>query len=82
MTIEPQSENINLLKEAQNYLSLLSSEKLKVAIDFLAYLKQKEEIEATEELLNISNFENELQEAEKEAESGEVISFKSIRRNV
>ncbi len=76
-----QKERI-LLKQAQDTLTQLSLEKLQTAVEFLSYLQEKEAEEATEELLSIANFEDELKEAEKEAESGEVVSFNSIRRNV
>ncbi|MBE9048046.1 hypothetical protein IQ255_27235 [Pleurocapsales cyanobacterium LEGE 10410] len=80
--MKSETQDIALLKEAKNYLDNLSSQKLQVAIDFLADLQQKEEEEATEELLSIPNFEQELQEAEAEAKAGEVVSWKDIRRNV
>lgn len=44
--------NKELLEQANVHLSQLSDDKLKFAIDFLEYLQQKEEYEATEELLN------------------------------
>ena len=75
-------KDLTLLQEAQNTLTQLSPEKLQVAVDFLAYLQDKEAQEATDELLSIPNFENELREAEAEAKAGEVVSFESIRRDV
>ncbi len=63
-----------LQEKAKNYLNNLSDQRLKVAIDFLAYLQQKEE-EATEELLNIPDFEQELEAAEAE----EVVSWAKVR---
>ena len=71
-----------LLEEAKNYLNNLSDQRLKVAIDFLAYLQQKEEQEATEELLSIPDFEQELEAAEAEAKAGEVVSWTKVRRDV
>ena len=71
-----------LLEAAKNYLNNLSSQRLQVAIDFLAYLQKKEEEEATEELLDIPDFEQKLEEAEAEAEAGEVVSWTKIRRDV
>ena len=76
------SENTTLLEEANYYLNQLSSKKLQLAVDFLAYLKDKEEEEATQELLSIPGFEDELREAEEQAATGDVVSFNSIRRDV
>ncbi len=74
--------NLSLLQQAQDYLNQLSSAKLELAVDFLAYLQAKEEAEATAELLSIPGFEQDLRKAEEEAETGKVVSFESIRRNV
>ena len=52
--------NKELLEQANVHLKQLSDDKLKFAIDFLEYLQQKEAYEATEELLNIPGFEQEL----------------------
>lgn len=71
-----------LLEVAKNYLHNLSDQRLQVAVDFLAYLQNKEEEEATEELLDLPDFERILKEAEAEAEAGEVVSWTKIRRDV
>jgi hypothetical protein len=73
--------NKELLEQANVHLSQLSDDKLKFAIDFLEYLQKKEEYEATEELLNISGFEQELLEADQEIERGEIVSLESIYRS-
>lgn len=73
--------NKELLEQANVHLKQLSDNKLKFAIDFLEYLQQKEEYEATEELLSIPGFEQELLEAEKEIERGEIVSLESIYRS-
>ena len=72
--------NKELLEQANVHLSQLSDDKLKFAIDFLEYLQQKEEYEATEELLNIPGFEQELLKAYQEIERGQIISLESIYR--
>ena len=77
-----EAQDSALIEEAKDYLYSLSKQKLQVAVDFLAYLQQKEEEEATQELLSISNFEQELQAAEAEVKAGEVVSWQDIRRNV
>ncbi|MEB3311281.1 MAG: hypothetical protein VKJ02_13720 [Snowella sp.] len=70
-----------LLEKANLYLSQISEDNLKLVIDFLAYLQQKEEKEATEELLEISGFERELREAEEELKQGEIVTLQSIYRS-
>ena len=73
--------NKELLEQANVHLNQLSDDKLKFAIDFLEYLQQKEEYEATEELLNIPGFEQELLEADQEIERGEIVSLERIYRS-
>ncbi|BAU10897.1 hypothetical protein LEP3755_13890 [Leptolyngbya sp. NIES-3755] len=76
------AEDLDLLRQAEKRLHQLSPERLRVANDFLAYLQEREENEATEELLSIPGFEEELREAIREADAGEVVSFDAIRRDV
>ncbi len=71
-----------LIQQAENRLRQLSPERLRVAIDFLAYLQEREENEATEELMNIPGLEEAFREAVQEADAGEVVSFEAIRRDV
>ena len=40
-------------EQVKDYVDLLSTEKLLVAADFLVYLADEDEIDATEELLSI-----------------------------
>ena len=44
-------KNATLKKEAKKAIDKLSEEKVRVAIDFIDYLKEKEEMEATLEIL-------------------------------
>ncbi len=71
-----------MLAEAERRLRGLSPERLRVASDFLAYLQEREENEATAELLNIPGFEEAFQRAAEQAESGDVVRFEDIRRDV
>ena len=71
-----------ILTEAERRLRSLSSERLRVANDFLAYLQEREENEATAELLSIPGFEAAFQHAVEQADSGEVVRFEDIRRDV
>lgn len=74
--------DIVLLQQAENQLRQLSPERLRVAVDFLAYLQEREENEATEELMNIPGLEEAFHEAVQEADAGEVVLFEAIRRDV
>lgn len=76
------AEDLALLHQAEKRLRQLSPDRLRVASDFLAYLQEREENEATEELLSIPGFEKELREAIREADAGEIVSFDAIRRDV
>ena len=71
-----------ILAEAEHRLHSLSPERLRVADDFLAYLQEREENEATAELLSIPGFEAAFQHAVKQADSGDVVRFEDIRRDV
>ena len=74
--------DLGIREQVQSYINQLSEEKLLVAADFLSYLVEREDNEATEELLNIVGFENDFKEAEQQAAAGDLVSFKTIRRNV
>jgi len=66
------------LTEAERRLRSLSPERLRVANDFLAYLQEREESEATAELLSIPGFEAAFRHAVQQAETGEVVRFEDI----
>ncbi len=71
-----------LLQEARARLAALNEERLRVVNDFLAYLLEREESEATDELLAIPGFEEALEQALSEAETGEVTAFSKLKRDV
>ncbi len=79
MLAQPRS---TLLKETESRLRRLSPERLQVASDFLAYLEERERLEATEELLNIPGFKEAFQQAVQQAEQEQLVSFEDIRRDV
>ncbi|MBN1936470.1 MAG: hypothetical protein JW934_17540 [Anaerolineae bacterium] len=56
--------------------------RLRVAIDFLAYLQEREENEATAELLSIPGFEAVFERAAGQVERGETIRWRDVRRDV
>lgn len=72
----------SLIVEAERRLRALSPERLRVAVDFLAYLEERESSEATEELLRIPGFEEAFQQAAEQAPRGEVVGFEDIRWDV
>jgi len=82
MSLAQDPQETLLLQEARERLQRLSLERLRVAADFLAYLEEKEENEATEELLKIPGFLERYREAMRQADAGEVVSFDSIGPNV
>ena len=74
-----------LKREAKKAIDKLSDEKIKVAIDFIDYLKEKEEMEATLEILSSSELMAQLEEAEKAIKKGkldEFIPWDKVKRNV
>jgi hypothetical protein len=70
------------LTEAERRLRSLSPERLLVANDFLAYLQEREENEATAELLSIPGFAAAFRRAVEQADRGDVVNFEDIRRDV
>jgi len=71
-----------LLPEVERRLHKLSVERLRVANDFLAYLEDRESSDATQELLKIIGFQEAFQTASQQVDSGEIINFEDIRRDV
>ena len=71
-----------LLGTAERRLRRLSPERLRVADDFLAYLEEREESEATRELLRLPGFEAVFRRAVEQVKTGQVVSFEDIRRDV
>jgi hypothetical protein len=72
---EKQAVNTTLT-EAEHRLRSLSPERLRVANDFLAYLQEREENEATAELLSIPGFEAAFRRAVEQADSGDVVRWR------
>ncbi len=74
-----------LKREAKKAIEELSDEKIKVAIDFMDYLKEKEEMEATLEILSSRELMAQIEDAEKAIKKGkldEFIPWEKIKRNV
>ena len=68
----------SILAEAERRLRSLSPERLRVANDFLAYLQEREENEATAELLSIPGFEAAFRRAVEQVERGEVVRLGAL----
>ncbi len=71
---------LEIRKQVKEYVDQLSAEKLLVAADFLAYLADREDIEATEELLNIQGFREVFTKAQKSVKQGKVIPVEQLKR--
>ena len=67
-------------EQLKDYVDLLSAEKLLVAADFLAYLADKEEMDATEELLNMEGFREAFRKGQKSVEQGKVTPVEQLKR--
>ena len=71
-----------LRRRARQRLTALSPERLRVALDFLAYLEEREGSAATDELLRIPGFVETLKAAEEEAPTGRWTDWRKVRRDV
>jgi len=71
----------SLLEEAQHRLRRLSLQRFRVANGFLAYLEEREESQATAELLSIPGLEGPFRLAVEQADAGEVVRFEHVRRH-
>lgn len=74
-----------LKKQAKKSVEELSEEKLRVVIDFMDYLKGKEEMEATLEILSSHELMEQIREAErsiKKEKLDDFIPWEKVKRNV
>ena len=71
-----------LREQAQKRISNLSTDRLRVADDFLAYLEQRESCEATDELLAKPGLMRQLEDADKEARQGQTKDWRDLRSDV
>ena len=72
----------SLREQLYLYIEQLSPDRLAVALDFVSYLVEREDGDATTELLAISGFAAELKAAEQEVEAGEVADWRTLRDDV
>ena len=78
-------QKVAIRKEAKKTLDELSEEKLRVAVDFLGYLREKEEMEATYEILSSHELMAQLEEAAKAIKEGKLDEFmpwEKVKRDV
>lgn len=75
----------NFKQRAIEKLELLSPDRLKVVLDFIEYIEQKEEMDATLEILADENSMHNIKEADEAWESGRMNEFSSwnkVKRHV
>jgi PHD/YefM family antitoxin component YafN of YafNO toxin-antitoxin module len=74
-----------LKRQAKRAIDELSEEKVRVAVDFIDYLKEKEEMEATLEVLSSHELMEQIAEAERSIRKGKTedfIPWEKVKRNV
>ena len=69
-------------KEAKEALDLLSDKKISVVLDFIDYLKEREEWGATTELQSDKKLLRDYKKAREEIRKGKTVKWRSIKRNV
>ena len=75
--------DINAVRsKVHEIIDSISDKKLADIVDFLEYLKLKEEIEATEEIVSDEFLVQAVMKGLEQADLGETISFERIRENV
>lgn len=68
-----------LREQLYRYIEQLSPDRLAVALDFVSYLVERDDHDATSELLTIPGFTTELNAAEREAEAEELMDWRPLR---
>ena len=68
--------------EVKNYIDQLTADKLILVIDFLKDLQEEDDVEATEELLNIPGFESAFKKANQQVKNGKTKDWHIIRDDV
>ncbi len=71
-----------LYQQAAELIQQLSQEKLRMAVDYLTYLQDKEAWEATHELANVPEIAESLKRAEADTKAGRLRSWQDVRRDV
>ncbi len=68
--------------EAKEALDALSEKKVSVVLDFIDYLREREEWQATHELLSDKKLLRDYRKAREEIRKRKTVKWRSIRRNV
>lgn len=76
------SENLSLKEKAFELIDHLPMDKLQIAIDFLAYLRDREAWEATIELTSDPDIMASLKRSAEDIKQGRTKKWKEIKRNV
>lgn len=74
--------DIAVKKRAREAIDFLSDKKAYIVLDFIDYLREKEEWEATDELLSDKKLLMDYKSARDEIEKGNTVKWKAIKRNV
>ncbi|MEH2141386.1 hypothetical protein [Nostoc sp.] len=74
--------NTEVRQQINQYLDGLSSERLELVADFLAYLADKESEDATQELLDIPGFIESFERGKKDIAESRVKNWRTIRSDV
>ena len=69
-------------QQINQHLDRLSSDRLQLVAEFLAYLADKESEEATQELLDIPGFIESFERGKKDIAEGRVANWRTIRTDV
>ncbi len=73
---------IAIKKKVKEAVETLSDKKARVALDFINYLREREEWEATAELLSDKKLLMDYKAARVEIKKGTTVKWKNIKRNV
>ena len=68
--------------EAKEALDALSEKKVSVVLDFIDYLREREEWKATDELLSDKKLLRDYRKAREEIRKGKTVKWRSIKRKV
>ena len=74
--------NIAVKEKAKEAIEALSDKKARVALDFIDYLREREDWEATYELISDKKLLMDYKAAKAEIKKGDTVRWKAIKRNV
>lgn len=69
-------------KKAKEAIETLSGKKARVTLDFIDYLREREEWEVTVEILSDKKLLRDYKVAKEEIKKGKTVEWKAIKRNV